>query len=330
MQRVMIGVDIGGTWARVGLVRGEALIAKESFRSRDARDAAGLLKSIRTTAEGLLRGAGISSARVAGLGLGVPGVIRISDGTVLRAPNCPTLDGAPLRSLAAKLVPWPTVVANDTDCAAWAEHRLGGHGFQGLVYITVSTGIGGGIVTGGRLLAGAETTAAEVGHMIVSLGGPRCPCGSNGCLEALASGTAVAAAYRRASGRRAGSATVYAKAASGDAIAAVIVDEAGAALAAGIASLHRLFGLPIVIGGGVTLAGEAFWRPLRRHLGKLRKRPDLAYLQAVPAALSEDRGILGAALLSAASLVSDDSLGYPFQCSGSHRGSKGGGRRTRA
>jgi glucokinase len=330
MQRIAIGVDIGGTWARVGLVRGERLLVRDEFPTGEARDASHLLTLVRGRSERLARDSGAHPASIAGIGLALPGIIRLSDGAVLNAPNCPAIHGAPMATLASEILPWRCVVANDTDCAAWGEFRLGGHGFPGLVYITVSTGIGGGIVTGGRLLTGLETTVAEVGHMIVSLAGPRCACGSSGCLEAIASGTAIAAAHRKATGRRFGSERVYALAATGDPVASAIVDKAAAALASGIVGLWRLLGLPVVIGGGVTLAGDAFWKVLRRHLRPLAKSPDFAALKVLPAALGDDRGILGAALLASGRLVPDGLVGYPFPSGYADGEAKGGGRGKRA
>ena len=250
------------------------------------------------------------------LGIGLPGMLTL-DGILAFAPNLRNASGSDLGALlAARLRTTSVVVANDADCAAIAEQRLGaarGHG--DVIMITLGTGIGGGILLGGELLRGGHGFAGEVGHMVVDIDGPACPCGSRGCWERFASGSAVGRLAREAAhaGRLSrlvdaagGDAEsirgedVTAAALAGDPEALALMDEVGWWLARGIANLACVLDPScVVIGGGMSEVIPLLIAPAAAALPELleggARRPPVAL---VPAALGARAGALGASLLA--------------------------------
>jgi glucokinase len=233
-------------------------------------------------------------------------------GVVFEPPNLPGWRDVPLGSLLSAEVGLPVFVENDANAAALAERWAGaGVGVDDLIYVTVSTGIGGGLILGGQLYHGAAGTAGEVGHMVIEPDGPRCNCGRFGCLEALASGPSIAREARAAvaAGRptvlaaiapQALDAAAVARAAlDGDPVAREIYARAATALGIGITNLVNLLSPAMVIlGGGVTRAGELIFAPVRRIVRQEAfERPGSA-VQIVPAALGEDVGAIGAAAVA--------------------------------
>jgi len=224
----------------------------------------------------------------------------------------PGWDDVPIKQLFEARFGIFTIVGNDANVAALGEHRFGaGRGLGDMVYLTVSTGIGGGVIVDGRLLLGADGFAAELGHMTIEMEGHRCGCGNSGCLEALASGTAIARHAR--SSVLAGERTVLAElpteeltaanvtqaAYAGDDVSSRILREAGEALGVGVASLAHIFNpRRIVIGGGVGLnSGPILWDAMMRTLQARAMKPVVRRLEVVPAELGDDAGLVGAAAL---------------------------------
>jgi glucokinase len=205
-------------------------------------------------------------------------------------------------------------IENDANAAALGEHRFGvARGVDEMVYMTISTGVGGGVIAGGRLYRGANGNAGEIGHLCVEYNGRECHCGGRGCLEAYASGTNIAVRAREAllseqpslllelakTPDRITAETVVQAVRSGDAIATHVWDETTTILAAGIASvINALNPRLIVLGGGVTRAGDLLFEPVRRK-ALARAMPPLAEIvQIVPAALGDRTGVLGAAAVA--------------------------------
>ena len=240
---------------------------------------------------------------VAGIGAGSPGPLDLDSGTVLETPNLGWRD-VPLRDLLFEAVGVPATLHNDADCAAYGEWSRGaGQGAACLVCLTLGTGIGGGIVLGGRVHHGASGAAGEVGHTCVDVNGRRCGCGARGCVEAYASGSAIAARAAEAGFRPAGSGRVSAEAvcraaAAGDARAARIVSGAGTILGVAVANLvHILNPDVVVLVGGVAKAGEALFAPLRREVRRRAFASAAAACRIVPGALPGTAGVVGAAEL---------------------------------
>jgi glucokinase len=318
---VTVGVDLGGTKLLAAAVDADGSVLAEA-RLDTPDDGPAIADAIVAAAR-----AAASEAMEAGhppteaLGVGAASMVTLG-GRLVYAPNLAGIDGVDLDPLLTARVPWPVVVDNDANVAAWGEVVHGaGRGVAELLLVTLGTGIGGGIITGGRLLRGARGFAAEIGHFTVQIGGPRCACGQDGHWEALASGTALGRIAREAAA--AGQAPSVLAGAGGQ-VAAVLGEHVVAAARAGAADAlallagfadHVALGLAgltaildpelILIGGGLVQAGDLLLDPVRaafpRHLeiGPEGPRPEIR-----AAALGVHAGAVGAAALARAQLES--------------------------
>jgi len=254
---------------------------------------------------------------IAAIGIGVPGLYDPRTQTTRFLPNLPTAwRDVPLGPEIEHAVGYPTFLINDARAFTLGEAMWGaGRGASIVVGITLGTGIGGGVVIEGRLLFGIDGTAGEVGHQIIHPYGPPCGCGSRGCLEAHASGPAIAAAGMKAvrQGRttrirdmiggdlNAITPEVIVRAAeAGDPVAREILEESGFYLGIGVANLITLFSPEVVvIGGGVAKAGEWLLEPIRRVVAERCRVTPLERVRILPAALGGLSGAIGAALWAA-------------------------------
>lgn len=311
-DRRAIGLDVGGTKIAAGIVTGTGRILHRAVvpTPRPA-DAAVLRRTLTELAVELKT----SFPGVVAVGVGAAGMIDWPSGHIRWAPNS-TYRDLPLQQALAHDVGLPALVENDANAAAWAERRAGaGAGHRNVIVLTVGTGIGGGIIIDGRLHRGHTGIGAEVGHLIVAPeGGHLCGCGVTGCLEAMASGTALGRAGRAAAtadpagmlATIAGHAdsvtgeTVFAAAGRGDPVARGLFDQLGYWLGAGIASLVNLFDPEIVIlTGGLITTGDLLLAPTRNSFERFVFAPQRRTLPAIiPARLGTDAGLIGAALLA--------------------------------
>jgi glucokinase len=282
-------------------------VVARTRRDTPARDVEGILAAIEEVVAELDDGSGVP------VGIGAAGLVD-ADGVVRYAPNLDWED-YPLRAMAAERLGVPVTVDNDANAAAWAEFRLGAgrDASQSMVMLTVGTGVGGGLVLGGRLARGATGLGGELGHIVVCEGGRRCPCGNLGCLEAYASGTAIGrlAEERVAGGElppdsmlgglaeRTGKAVTVA-AQEGDRAARDVLAEVGRWLGVGIASLvNALDPEVVVLGGGAMSARGLLLEPAREAAGARLLGRGLRSLPPIEvAALGDDAGFIGAALLA--------------------------------
>jgi glucokinase len=307
---VTIGVDVGGTKILAVAVdaRGEV---RAELRAPTPADGEALLGSVADVVT-RLRPAGTTVS----VGVGAPGLVD-RDGVLRFAPNLPAIVGLAIRDrLEARLQGAWVRVANDASCAGWAEHLLGaGRGRRDLLLVTLGTGIGGGMVAGGRLLEGANGFAGEMGHMVVDPRGPQCPCGKRGCWERFASGSGLGRLGRQAAAAgRARRVTELADgnpeavqgehvtraALEGDAEAAAVMQDFAWWVALGLANLANIFDpATIVVGGGLIDAGSTFIEPTRAAFADLveaaEHRPPIAIMAAQ---LGARAGAVGAALLA--------------------------------
>ncbi len=239
-------------------------------------------------------------ARVRGVGLAIAGFVDARRGVVLHAPNIPGWRETPLADTVARALAAPVHLVNDANAAALAEARWGaGRGADPVLFVTVSTGIGGGLVHRGRLWAGARGLAGEIGHITVEPNGPRCSCGGRGHLEALASGWALARQARQRTGQAYTAQQVAQAAAQGQAWARQVLQRAAAVLGRALADLsHVLAPRVIVVGGGVSRSGPLWWAALRAAYRRGLMHPAFA-APLQPAALGDDAGLLGAGLFAA-------------------------------
>lgn len=314
----VVGVDLGGTRFRACLIDREGNILRR--RSWPTEAEGGPDHVIRRLSAGVLEVCAPDGlARVAAVGLGAPGPLDPWLGVILSTPNLPGWDQVPLRDLMQSELGLPVVLGNDANLAGLGELYFGAaKGLKDVVYLTVSTGIGGGVITDGRLLLGAHGLAGELGHMTILPDGPLCGCGNHGCLEALASGTAIgrAARARLRSGEpsrllrlvegdidRVDAELVARAAAEGDALADEVFQSAATYLGIGVANiLHAFDPEMVVIGGGVSQAGEMLFGTVRRVVQERAMPAYRATANIVPAALGDDAGLMGAAALALAEL----------------------------
>ncbi|HEY47288.1 MAG: hypothetical protein AMJ88_00130 [Anaerolineae bacterium SM23_ 63] len=249
------------------------------------------------------------------IGIGAPGPLDPRHGLVLKAVNLPGWEMIPLKSILETRFVCPVFVGNDANLAALGEWRFGaGQGTSDLIYLTISTGIGGGVIIDGKLLVGNWGLGAELGHMTVDPNGPICSCGKHGHLEAVASGPAIA---RRAMARieagefssltdqlkTSGSLTavdVGDAAQAGDPLACEVIEEAAEYIGRHMADLAHAFNPEIfVIGGGVSQLGPLLFKPIERAVeANVMSLAYMMNLQISPAALGDDAGLIGAMVLA--------------------------------
>lgn len=312
-----VGVDFGGTLLKIGCVNGRGQVVRQRVvGSRPFSSPARLVQGIDTLLQELCQDLGIAPRHLRGIGVGVPGLVDGRRGVIHRLVNVPGgWQGAPLQRLLERRLKRPCAVDNDVNVVALGEWRHGaGRGTRHCLFLTMGTGVGGGLIVDGHLVRGCTGSAGELGHMGVLLGGPRCGCGRRGCLEALV-GTAgiLRQAYTALrSGRRAsplarlaaqngGTLTpklVSDAAKAGDRAAVAIWQDVGYYLGTVLADLINVLSPErIVIGGGVSCAWPWFAPRMRQTVrGEAFEVPAKA-CRVVRATLGDSAGVIGAALL---------------------------------
>ena len=306
MTDIRLGIDVGGTKIALAFgTPGGRLLGRDRFPTLRLGSAEADLAEIARRARSLAEKSGVAWADVAAAGLSVPGPIDAESGRILRPPNLVGWDGAPVRSLLAAELALPVGrvgIENDANAAALAEWHFGaGRGHRGLVYLTMSTGLGGGLILGGRLHRGVASSAGEVGHMPIAWPGERCACGLHGCAEAYVGGAAWT--RRLATVTPAGSAVaklaggaaharpehVVAAAREGDAFALEEMERFNELVSRVIVSLTMALAPECFVLGTIAVAAdELFFPPVRAKVAE-RVWPFLSEaLEIVPAALGEE------------------------------------------
>lgn len=307
-----VGVDVGGTKILALVFDDESgLVVGEPVKEATPPGADALLDAVADVVARLEEAEG----PVAGVGAGLPGLVD-RRGRLAAAPNLPAVAGVAFAEQLAERVGHEVVVDNDATCAAWAEATRGAAaGVADMVMVTLGTGIGAGLVAGGRLQRGRHGFAGEPGHMVVDPDGPRCPCGRRGCWERYASGSGLGRLAREAA--EAGEAPrlvelaggdaeavkgehVTAAAREGDEDALAVLGQLGWWVALGLANLVNVLDPEVVVvGGGLVAAGEMLLEPVRSSFAQLvlgaTHRP---LTRIVPAELGSEAGAIGAALLA--------------------------------
>lgn len=307
-----IGVDLGGTKILTALVDGAGRVMQRHRVPTPREGPAAVVEVIAGTVDAVLQGTALGRPEMAGIGVGSPGPLDPRTGIVFEPPNLPGWRDVPLAQMLSDRLGMVTHIEHDANAAALAEWWIGaGRGIRDLVYMTISTGIGGGIILGDVLLQGVSGTAGEVGHTTIDVNGPRCGCGRPGHLEAMASGPAIArmAAEASGTGRRTAvlamaggdpsritAEMVEEAARQGDAVARDVLARAGFYIGVGVANLLNLLNpRRVIIGGGVSKAGELLFGPIRRTVSDLAFEHPARDAEVVPAALGDDVGAIGAA-----------------------------------
>lgn len=317
-KRWIVGVDLGGTNIVVGVLPldggGGQVLALREAKTEALKGAKFVVDRIVHMVEDSIAEVasehGGSKEDFAGIGIGSPGPLNRATGTIINTPNLGWRN-FPLRDLVANAVGLPAALDNDANCATYGEWWLGaGKSVDTLVGFTLGTGIGGGIVLNGEIFHGASDAAGEMGHMTLDSTGRKCKCGNYGCLEAYASGPAIA--LRAVEGIEAGgetvlpdlvdgrleditAATVYEGAVLGDAYSNEVMKETAKFLGTGIANIVNILNPEmVVVAGGVTRAGDHLFVPLRAEVRRRAFKSAEEVCQIVPAQLVGTAGVIGA------------------------------------
>ena len=321
MKTHVVGIDIGGTKLATVVANstGEILskVRKPTLAERGPAYALQLLcDMVRETVEL----AGLERQSISAIGVSCGGPLDTKTGIVYSPPNLPGWDALPLKAQLESEFQMPVTIENDANASALAEYRFGGgRGYNALLYMTMSTGIGGGIVIDGQIYRGANDSAGEVGHQILLPDGPQCGCGKRGCLEALCSGPAIArrtqAAIRAQLADKKNSATallnladnrienvksehLLAAARTGNALALQLVEETAYYMGWGIANLVNILNPDIVLLGTIAIAaGDLLLNPIRKTVSEFAMTRPAAAVKIAPAQLGDTLGDLAAIAL---------------------------------
>jgi glucokinase len=311
-ERWAIGVDVGGTAIKCGLVCSDGRIeAFDRIPLERVDDSDRLVEAIRGAAVGLEEAARSAAIDPVGVGVCAPGSIDRAEGRIHKAPNLPGLEDLPLRDRLNGLFPDPVQLANDVNAAAVGELRFGaGRGRQHFVMVALGTGVGGALVVGGRLYSGAAGFAGEVGHITVDPRGPLCPCGNIGCLERFTGAAAIEERARellRTTGdggplRSLSEITperVAEAARQGDGVALQVLEETGHWLGIAFITLINLLDPEcIVVGGGIAQAGAPLFDSILRTVDDRTMSSTAREVPILPAELGPRAGTAGAGALA--------------------------------
>ena len=313
MKDCAVGIDLGGTNIKGGLVRRDgSVVLTKSVKSEVEGGVDHVVGRIAGLAEALMREGGAANAAAA-VCVGSPGPLDSQTGVVHSAPNL-GWQNVPLAGLLAGKLALPVFVENDANAAAYGEAWAGaGRGARCSIMLTLGTGIGGGIVIDGKLWRGVNDAGAELGHMTIKYDGRRCNCGIPGCIETYASASAVARRMKAAveaggqsslrdailAGEAVDAERIHEAAVAGDALSREVVEETGRLLGIAITSIVHIFNPDVVIlHGGLVNAGEMLFEPLRAKVNELCFGAALEGLSILPSALGGDAGVVGAAGLA--------------------------------
>ena len=326
-EQFIVGIDLGGTNIAAGAMptdgTREIAMRMTSTKAHEGADAvmdriAAMIEDViaQTSAE-----TGAERSDFLGVGIGSPGPLDRARGVVIVTPNLGWRD-FPLRDEVSKRVNLPATLDNDANCATLGEWWCGAaKGGRNVVGLTIGTGIGGGLILDGKLYHGASDAAGEIGHTTIDSTGRRCKCGNYGCLEAYASGTAIAARAREVLEgdeesmmlgmvdgdlSRLTAATVFEASKKGDAVALEVVRDTAHFLGVGVSNLINIFNPDtFVIEGGVTQAGDLLFDPLRAEVRRRAFKPSVDACRIVPGALPLSAGVVGAVATFRAQTLGD-------------------------
>lgn len=317
MSKLVVGVDLGGTKISSVVSTDEGRIMGRDLRPTKAE--AGpevVIPRIVKSIEKAISKAGKSTSDIQSIGIGSAGIIDHRRGTIITAPNLPGWHNIELKGYIEQRFNLPTYMENDSTLGALGEHIFGaGRGIDHFIYISVGTGIGGGLIINGRSYAGALGVAGEIGHMTLDPSGPKCNCGNTGCWEALASGTAIVRRAREHIHQGAKTSilklaeenvdnisarTIYLAAKSGDALALELISETGYWLGVGLANLVNILNPElIVIGGGLSKMGDLLLDPAIRTMKERAFEFPATSVRIALSQLEDDATTLGAVILAA-------------------------------
>ena len=312
-RKLLPAVDLGGSKIIAALVSPQGEVIDREYTATLAEEGAeAVIRRIVSAIDNIIAKANLTRSYFSTIVIAAAGAIDVEKGLITASPNLPGWYNIPLKDIMQEETGLEVTLINDASAAALGEHRFGaGRGTNNMVYITVSTGIGGGIIIDGKLYLGASGCAGEIGHITIEPNGPRCNCGNRGCLEVLASGKAVAreAQRRLAQGAKSiileiaegeleniTSRTVSMAARRGDALALEIISRAAYYLGIGLANLVNIFNPEVVVvGGGMAQVGNMFLEPARKVVGERAFPLPAQAVRIVRSELGDNAGVVGGA-----------------------------------
>jgi glucokinase len=315
-HRPVLAVDIGGTKILTAIVSPAGQVMAHCYElTRASEGPRAVIERLFACLDLLISRKNGNTSQFEAIALGTAGPLEQKRGLVTSSPHLPGWRNVPLRDIVYKRYHLDTYMINDAQAAALGEQQLGaGKGTQNLIFLTISTGIGGGIVINGRLFTGHDGSAGEIGHMTVDINGPQCNCGNHGCLEVMASGTAVArdACARLTRGDKSQliemvhgdlskitAKEIQQAAEEGDTLSREVIDRAAFYLGVGLASLVDIFNPEvIVIGGGMSRLGGRLLVPARKVVRQRAFRLPARTVRILRARLGIFSGVQGAAIFA--------------------------------
>ena len=313
MARVCVGIDLGGTFIKFGLLD-EDRRPTEVFQlpTPQGQGIAAVIAQMVAGAEQAIEKAGLTKDDVVGVGIGSPGPLSMSKGFVYETPNIPGMKNVPMRDQISEGLGLPAALENDANAAAFGEFLCGaGKECRNMILLTLGTGLGGGVIVDGKVLHGTHEIGAELGHMMIVPNGRLCGCGQRGCIEQYCSATFMSRAARKtleetdrasslrqvlADGGELTSKNVNEARRAGDAFAAEVWDEMTRYLAMGCVSYARILDPDrIVLAGGMTGAGDDLLTPVRTYYKEMHWKLTEPQTSIVVATLGNDAGVIGAA-----------------------------------
>jgi len=312
----VLAIDLGGTNIRSAIVSDEGeVMAKNSSPTLASEGPPAVIDRVFSATDRLLSSASMSLSQLHSISVAAAGAINTEEGIVTLSPRLTGWHDIPLKDIVTERYGVRTFLVNDANAAALGEHCFGaGRGVSNLIYLTVSTGIGGGIIIDNKLYSGQCGSAGEIGHMTIDVNGPKCNCGNTGCLEMLASGTAVAReAIRRISQGEKSSLSemvrgkvenitakeISTAARGGDSLALGVISQAATYLGIGLVNLVNIFNPEmIIIGGGLSRMGDLLLNPSRQVVKERAFPLSAQAVRIVPAQLGDDAGLVGTAVFA--------------------------------
>lgn len=300
MEKLAIGIDIGGTKTAIALVQGDGQLVDKISLKTEGPPKDMVNQMISAVGDLLSRHHLNPETEVLGIGIGAPGPIDVKKGEITCPPNLPGWRDTPV--VAWFMARYPNLLIrleNDANAAAVAEKWVGAaQHCMDFVYLTISTGIGGGFYSNNKPVFGIHGNSGETGHIVVDSTGPMCTCGQRGCLEAVASGTAIQAKGSELIGRPLSTKEVFDLYKEGDPILTPYINDVFEKIGIGCVTMINLMDPElIVLGGGVTNVGESLFQAVRAYTEKFALNPASRHTPIRPSALNQDTGVIGAAAL---------------------------------
>lgn len=306
-----VGIDLGGTNIAAGLVNEEGkIVSSVSVPTNAERDYTEIVKDMADVSKKVINDAGVSVEEVGGVGIGCPGAIDNANGVCTYANNL-NMDHAEIAAEFQKHLNLPVNLENDANAAALGEYVINGNGAENFVFITLGTGVGGGVILGGKIFRGFNGVGAELGHTVIDQNGEMCSCGRQGCWEAYASVTALIRETKRAMDKnpeslmhkfaadegKVSGMTSFLAAKQGDAAAQAVVDKYFEGIGVGLTNIVNIFQpQKLVIGGSISKEGDYLLKPVQKYVMEHDYNRYMDKVQIEIATLFGDAGIIGAAL----------------------------------